>query len=64
MYRRWFEEKVASDPAFKLALRYLLGRQLFCYCAPDLPCHADVLCEYLNRDDVDWWTLGGVKKND
>jgi len=50
LYRQWFEEKVASDPAFKRELRVLLGQELMCYCAPDMPCHADVLIEYLNKE--------------
>ena len=33
------------------ARRELAGRDLACYCAPDLPCHADVLLELANQDE-------------
>jgi hypothetical protein len=32
--------------------RQLAGRDLCCWCAPELACHADVLLEVANTDDV------------
>jgi hypothetical protein len=33
----------------ELVRRELRGRNLACYCPPDLPCHADVLLEIANE---------------
>jgi hypothetical protein len=35
------------------ACRELAGRDLMCWCAPDLPCHADVWLELVNDQDDD-----------
>lgn len=32
-------------------LRELRGKDLACWCAPDQPCHADVLLEIANRQE-------------
>jgi Domain of unknown function (DUF4326) len=32
--------------------RALRGRDLACWCRPELPCHADVLLEVANRDEA------------
>lgn len=32
----------------EMAARKLVGKNLACWCAPDAPCHADVLLEYVN----------------
>jgi hypothetical protein len=31
--------------------RELRGRDLYCFCKPGEPCHADVLIEVANRDE-------------
>ena len=45
-YRAWIK---AGDPeGFAAAVAELRGKDLACYCAPHLPCHADVLLEIAN----------------
>lgn len=45
-FRAW----MLADPARIAAARDALrGRDLACWCAPDMPCHADVLLELANR---------------
>lgn len=45
-YRGWLNEQLAKDKRFLDPLRR--AEALVCSCAP-LPCHADVLVEYLTR---------------
>lgn len=45
-YRGWLEEQLAKYPMFLWPLQR--AEALVCSCAP-LPCHADVLVEYLSR---------------
>jgi hypothetical protein len=40
-----------ENPELRAALSELRGRNLVCWCAP-LPCHADVLLELANSDEV------------
>jgi hypothetical protein len=44
MYRQWLKEKLREDPEFLEPLR---GYNLGCTCSLDLPCHADVILEFL-----------------
>jgi hypothetical protein len=47
---RLFEEQYADDLAFKAEVkRRLRGKDLWCYCALDAPCHADVLLRWANE---------------
>jgi len=46
-YRRWLEEKLKEDPTF---LDPLKGKDLACWCPLDVPCHADVILEMLNKN--------------
>lgn len=48
LYRHWIEHGAPTSYAdrARLALR---GKNLACYCRPDLACHADVLLELANR---------------
>lgn len=49
-FRSWMEEDDRHDlpdPA------ELAGRDLMCWCPLDQPCHADVLLELANREEVD-----------
>jgi hypothetical protein len=48
LFREWI---TASEQADLLeAFRHdLAGLDLMCWCRPDLPCHADVLIELVNR---------------
>ena len=48
-FRAWIEEPEQA-PLVDRIRRELRGRDLACYCAPGLPCHADVLLEIANRD--------------
>jgi hypothetical protein len=51
-----FREWIAAPERAALlgrARRELRGRDLGCYCAPGLPCHADVLLELVNRPEAD-----------
>lgn len=45
-YRTWFTNRL-QDPRFILQLESLRGKSLGCHCHP-LPCHGDVIIEYLN----------------
>lgn len=45
-YRGWLDEQLRAKPRFLEPLRR--AEALVCSCAP-LPCHADVLVEYLQR---------------
>jgi hypothetical protein len=46
-YKTYFENRVKSDPTFREQLRKIMNATaLVCYCAP-LPCHADILKDYL-----------------
>ncbi|WP_208456815.1 DUF4326 domain-containing protein [Burkholderia sp. BCC0397] len=47
-YRKHFEAEVWPDPEQRSALLSLRGYRLGCFCAP-LPCHGDVIAEYLNK---------------
>lgn len=42
-----FRERVGEEK-FKTWIGRLTGKDLVCWCAPDLPCHADVLLELAN----------------
>ena len=46
-YEKYFYERLESDPEFKAAVHMLWGNTLGCWCKP-LPCHGDVIAEYLN----------------
>lgn len=45
LYRRWLDSELIVDPDMLEPLR---GKRLACWCSP-LPCHADILVEYLER---------------
>lgn len=45
-YRTWFMKRL-QDPRFRLVVEELRGKSLGCHCHP-LPCHGDVIVEYLN----------------
>jgi hypothetical protein len=40
LYAQWLDDRLARDPAFLEPLR---GFNLGCFCAPNEPCHADIL---------------------
>jgi hypothetical protein len=47
LYKDYFYERLSNDPDFKEAVDDLNGDVLGCWCKP-LPCHGDVIAEYLN----------------
>lgn len=47
-YREYFYHHLESEPEFKKAVEELRGKTLGCYCHP-LPCHGDIIAEYLNK---------------
>lgn len=48
-FRIYFHNRVKVDPEFRQAVEQLRGRNLGCFCKP-LSCHADVIAEYLNKE--------------
>ena len=46
-FRAWFEKQETLQEKARLVLR---GKNLACWCAPDQPCHADVLLECANAE--------------
>jgi len=48
-YRQYFYSKLKQVPEFKLEVEKLRGKVLGCYCKP-LPCHGDIIVEYLERE--------------
>jgi len=47
MFRQWINDKRQTNTR-RLAIKELKGKNLACWCAPDQPCHADVLLEIAN----------------
>ena len=49
LYREWLDWQMARFPTMREGIiRQLRGKDLACWCRPDLPCHADVLLEIAN----------------
>jgi hypothetical protein len=46
------EESQQAREKLLAALPTLRGKNLACWCALDMPCHADALLEMANRDDL------------
>jgi hypothetical protein len=46
LYRKYFLNKMMLDPHFVWLVQSLKGQTLACWCKP-LPCHGDVIVEYL-----------------
>jgi len=46
-YREYFYAKIKQSPEFRLEVEKLRGKVLGCFCKP-LPCHGDVIVEYLD----------------
>ncbi len=54
-YREYMEGHLANPRAAAIvreALNDLRGKNLACWCAPNQPCHADVLLELANAGDA------------
>lgn len=48
VYKGYFNFKIAQDPEFKSRILELKDKRLGCFCKP-LPCHGDIIAEYLNN---------------
>lgn len=46
-FREYFYKRIEEDDSFREKVDKLEGKRLFCHCSP-LPCHGDVIVEYLN----------------
>jgi hypothetical protein len=46
-YKKYFHARLAFNPEFKNRVHSLKGKVLGCFCKP-LPCHGDVIADYLN----------------
>ena len=50
-YKDYFYAKLEQQPEFKKAVESLRDKTLGCYCKP-LPCHGDIIVEYLEKGDM------------
>jgi hypothetical protein len=46
-YRKYFENRMKTDPEFARRIQELKGKTLGCFCKPEA-CHGDVIAAYLN----------------
>jgi len=51
-YKEWFYICIEIDSDFRKAVQGLKGKTLGCWCTP-LPCHGDIIIEYLESLDND-----------
>ena len=49
MYKDYFEQRIAEEPAFREAVLELRGKRLGCWCKP-LACHGDIIKEWLENN--------------
>lgn len=47
-FRKYFYDRIATDPDFKKSIQELKGKRLGCFCKPKA-CHGDIIAEYLNQ---------------
>ncbi|GHT54460.1 hypothetical protein FACS189451_09680 [Bacteroidia bacterium] len=47
-YKKYFYERLETDPEFRRQIHELKGKTLGCFCKP-YPCHGDVIAEYLDN---------------
>lgn len=50
LYRQYFHMRIGRDEQFRKRVAALKGKVLGCYCKP-LPCHGDVIVEYLEGNN-------------
>ena len=48
-YKKYFYDRMETDPEFKRRVHELKGKTLGCFCKPGA-CHGDVIAEYLNNE--------------
>lgn len=46
-YKKYFEDRLNTNPEFKKRIHELKGKVLGCFCKPYL-CHGDIIANYLN----------------
>jgi hypothetical protein len=49
-YRKYFYDRLEIDGEFRRRIQALKGKTLGCFCKP-LPCHGDVIAEYLDKHE-------------
>lgn len=49
-YREYFYRRIKEDEGFRIKVQELKGKKLACWCTP-LPCHGDVIIEYLEKTE-------------
>ena len=49
LFKRYFYERLATDPEFKKRVLNLKGKTLGCFCKPG-PCHGDIIKEFLDNN--------------
>jgi len=49
-YRKFFYNRLETDPEFRRRILALKGKTLGCFCKP-YACHGDIIAEYLNSTD-------------
>jgi len=50
-YREYFKHRIHDDVIFCQAIGGLKGKKIGCFCKP-LPCHLDVIAEFLNTGKI------------
>ena len=48
-YKKYFNDRMQTDPEFCCRVHELKGKTLGCFCKPH-PCHGDVIADYLNGE--------------
>jgi len=48
-YRQWLDSSLPGQKLKYEQISELRGKNLACWCAPNIPCHADILLEILNN---------------
>lgn len=67
-FKDYFYKRLVDDSNFKARVLTLKDKTLGCYCKP-LPCHGDIIAEYLDKEDTNHATnttnqglRGGTKR--
>lgn len=47
LFKKYFHERIKTDPEFRKKVLQLKGKRLGCFCHPK-PCHGDIIAQYLN----------------
>lgn len=48
-YKKYIVERIENEPEFKAMLLLLRGKNLGCWCSPEI-CHGDILLEIINTN--------------